>query len=109
MLLVLFRLLAFVPLPVLHGIGRLAGRIVYAAPGRYRQRLRSNARQAGSPDAAFARRAAAETGALVMELPKVWLRNDQSPKEITSGHNVLVEDEVAEGRGLRYLTPTLGC
>src|SRR3546814_16911368 len=84
MLLVLFRLLAFVPLPVLHGIGRLAGRIVYAAPGRYRQRLRSNARQAGYPDAAFARRAAAETGAMVMELPKVWLRNEKSQKKIIS-------------------------
>src|SRR3546814_14503792 len=91
MLLVLFRLLAFVPLPVLHGIGRLAGRIVYAAPGRYRQRLRSNARQAGYPDAAFARRAAAETGPMVMALPNVWPRKEQRLKKIIRDDDVLVE------------------
>jgi KDO2-lipid IV(A) lauroyltransferase len=109
MLLVLFRLLAFLPLPLLHGIGRIGGRIAYAVPGKYRQRLKDNARQAGYPRAAFARRAAGEAGAMIMELPKVWLRSDQSLDMAASSDNALVEAALAEGRGILYLTPHLGC
>jgi lauroyl/myristoyl acyltransferase len=54
----LVRLIAILPLPVLHALGRLIGRLVYACPGKYRQRLRANATQAGYPGAAFARQAA---------------------------------------------------
>jgi len=109
MLLSLFRFLAWLPLPVLHAIGRAGGRIAYAVPGKYRQRLRGNARQAGYADAAFARQAAAQTGAMIMELPKVWLRNDQSLEKVVSGDNAIVEAARAEGRGILYLTPHLGC
>ena len=109
MLLVLFRLLAYLPLPVLHGIGRIAGRMVYAMPGKYRQRLQSNARQAGYPSPAFARRAAAETGAMIMELPKVWLRNEQSLRKATTSDGAVVQAALDEHRGILYLTPHLGC
>jgi KDO2-lipid IV(A) lauroyltransferase len=109
MLLVLFRLLAFVPLPILHAVGRLAGRMTYALPGRYRQRLRGNARQAGYPDASFARKAAAETGAMIMELPKVWLRTPQSLLKVSSQDNAVIDAAFAEGRGILFLTPHLGC
>lgn len=109
MLLVLFRLLAYLPLPALHGIGRIAGRIVYAMPGKYRQRLQSNARQAGYPQPAFARRAAAETGAMIMELPKVWLRNEQSLSKTTTSDSAVVQTALDEHRGILYLTPHLGC
>src|SRR3546814_14494418 len=46
---------------------------------------------------------------MVMELPKVWLRNEQSLKKIISDDDVLVDAAVAEGRGILYLTPHLGC
>ncbi len=109
MLLTLFRLLAWLPLPVLHGLGRVGGRIAYAWPGRYRRRLRANAAQAGYPGAAFARRAAAQAGAMILELPKVWLRNEQSLGKVVSDDNAVVEAALAEGRGILYLTPHLGC
>lgn len=109
MLLTLFRLLAWLPLPVLHGLGRVGGRIAYAWPGRYRRRLRANAAQAGYPSAAFARRAAAQAGAMILELPKVWLRNEQSLGKVVSDDNAMVEAALAEGRGILYLTPHLGC
>lgn len=109
MLLTLFRLLAWLPLPVLHGVGRIGGRIAYAWPGKYRRRLRANAIQAGYPQASFARRAAAQAGAMVMELPKVWLRNEQSLEKVVSSDNAVVEAALAEGRGILYLTPHLGC
>lgn len=109
MLLTVFRLLAWLPLPVLHGLGRLAGRLVYALPGKYRRRLRANATQAGYTQASFARQAAAQAGAMITELPKVWLRNTQSLNKIVSDDNAVVEAALAEKRGILYLTPHLGC
>jgi KDO2-lipid IV(A) lauroyltransferase len=109
MLLTVFRLLAWLPLPVLHGLGRIAGRVVYALPGKYRQRLRANAAQAGYTRASFARQAAAQAGAMITELPKVWLRNTQSLNKIVSDDNAVVEAALAEKRGILYLTPHLGC
>lgn len=109
MVLVLIRLLAKLPLPVLHGLGRFLGRCVYALPGRYRTRLRANARQAGYTDAAFARRAAAETGAMILEMPRVWLHPAECLAQISSPEESIVQEALAEGRGLLYLTPHLGC
>ncbi|MBF6617584.1 MAG: lysophospholipid acyltransferase family protein [Candidimonas sp.] len=109
MLLALFRLLALLPLPLLHGLGRLVGRLVYAWPGRYRKRLQANAAQAGYPERDFARQAAAETGAMVMETPKVWLRRQACLRLTHSDDDEVVRAALAEGRGILYLTPHLGC
>ncbi|NLC36436.1 MAG: lysophospholipid acyltransferase family protein [Alcaligenaceae bacterium] len=109
MVLALIRVLAKLPLPVLHGLGRFLGRCIYAFPGRYRERLRSNARQAGYTDAAFARRAAAETGAMILETPKIWLDTAQCLERVSSHEEHVVQEALAEGRGILYLTPHLGC
>lgn len=109
MVMVLIRMLASLPLPVLHGLGRFLGRCIYAMPGRYRRRLQANARQAGYTDPAFARRAAAEAGAMILETPKIWLRTEECLKLVTSDEESLVQDALAEGRGVLYLTPHLGC
>lgn len=109
MLLVLIRMLAVLPLPVLHGVGRFLGRCIYAMPGRYRRRLRANAQQAGYTDPAFMRRAAAEAGAMVMETPKVWLQAEKCLQRVDSSEDPLIEAALAEKRGVLYLTPHLGC
>lgn len=109
MLLVLFRLLAKLPLPVLHAAGRLIGIITYAVPGRYRIRLDRNARQAGYPDARFARRASSETGAMILETPKVWLDVNNCLNKTHSDDDDVVRQALAEDRGILYLTPHLGC
>lgn len=109
MVLVLIRMLATLPLPVLHGLGRFLGRCVYALPGRYRDRLRANSRQAGYPDAGFAGRAAAQAGAMILETPKVWLRPEHCLKLVVSDDEAIVTSALAEGRGVLYLTPHLGC
>ncbi|WP_144631526.1 lysophospholipid acyltransferase family protein [Bordetella genomosp. 13] len=108
MLLSLVRLIAALPLPVLHAAGRLAGRLIYAWPGKYRARLRANAAQAGYPDPAFARRAAGEIGAMMLELPRVWFRHDASMRQVVSDDDHVVRDALAEGRGILFLTPHLG-
>lgn len=109
MLLFLFRLLSFLPLSVLQALGRVGGRLVYHFPDKYRERLQHNARQAGYTDPAFALESAAHAGAMIMELPKVWLKNEESLAMVVSDDNHVVETALAEGRGVLYLTPHLGC
>ena len=108
MLLFLVRLIAALPLPALHAIGRLAGRLAYACPGRYRQRLRANAAQAGYPDAAFARRAAGEIGAMILETPRVWFRQQDCLTRVVSENEGIVRQAYEEGKGILFLTPHLG-
>lgn len=109
MLVTLLRMAAALPLPFLHAAGRLLGRLAYAFPGKYRDRLRVNAAQAGYPQPAFARRAAGEIGAMILEMPKVWFRNEQSLGKVVSDDYAIVEAARAEGRGILFLTPHLGC
>ncbi|KDD10721.1 lysophospholipid acyltransferase family protein [Bordetella bronchiseptica] len=109
MLVTLLRMAAALPLPFLHAAGRLLGRLAYAFPGKYRDRLQANAAQAGYPQPAFARRAAGEIGAMILEMPKVWFRNEQSLGKVVSDDYAIVEAARAEGRGILFLTPHLGC
>lgn len=108
MLLFLFRLLSNLPLSVLHAIGRAGGRLIFALPGRYRQRLVANARQAGFTDPTFTWQAAAETGAMIMELPKVWLKPEQCLQKIVGDEEHILHDAQQSGRGVLFLTPHLG-
>lgn len=105
----LFRLLARLPLPVLHNLGALLGWLAYALSPIYRRHLRENIAQAGC---AVARAAAvAEAGKTLLELPKIWLR----PQDEVVGRVVkvsgweLVERAWQAGRGILFLTPHLGC
>lgn len=109
MLLFLIRFAACLPLSWLHAIGRLAGLLVYAFPGRYRRRLQANARRAGYTQPAFYRRAAAQSGAMILEIPKVWWHTRDCLRMTHSDQESVVHDALAEGRGVLYLTPHLGC
>jgi len=107
-MLFLLRLIARLPLPVLHTLGRLAGRLIYTLPGRYRQQLRTNAAQAGYIAPVFARRAAGETGAMVAETPRIWFQNAACLAQVESNDEAMLAAARAEGRGMLYLTPHLG-
>jgi len=108
MLVFAYRLLSRLPLGWLHGMGRLLGRLVYAIPGRYRDRLRANATQAGYDDPAFARAAAGEIGASMMELAWVWFRSDDALARVVAPNLHLVEAARRDGRPTLLLTPHLG-
>ncbi len=108
MLLFTFRLLSFLPLTTLQAIGRLLGRLVFVMPGQYRERLLANTRQAGYTDRAFARRAAAESGAMIMELARVWFRTSDAMTRVISDQEQVLEEALSEGRGILFLTPHLG-
>jgi len=108
----LFRLLSWLPLPLLHNLGALAGWLAYALSPTYRRHLRENTAQAGLDGVAGVRSAAiAEAGKTILELPKLWLRpQDEVVARVVkvSGWE-LVEAAWKEGRGILFLTPHLGC
>lgn len=105
----LLRLFASLPLPVVHGIGRALGRVVYAIPGGYRRHLQRNAAQAGFTEPVFARQAAAETGAMMSELARVWFRSEACMAQVVCEDWGVIEQALAERNGLIMLTPHLGC
>jgi KDO2-lipid IV(A) lauroyltransferase len=98
------------PLWLLHSLGGFLGWLVYALSPPYRRRFRAHAALAGVP-AAVARGAIGEAGRLAMELPFLWLRPADEPiRPALHMHGAeLVEAAHAQGRGVVFLTPHLGC
>lgn len=101
----LFRVLALLPLPVLHAVGAALGWVSFLVSGTYRRRFVDNARQAGYPLAAVSP-AVAEAGKLVFEAPRLWF----GPAAPISWEGAdLIEAAQDRGRGIVFLTPHLGC
>ncbi len=107
----LFRLLAHLPLPVLHNLGALLGWITFAASPTYRRHLRENTALAGEWAMRARLTAIAEAGKSLVELPYLWLRPHAEVVERVvqvSGWEH-VEAAWQEGKSLLFLTPHLGC
>jgi Kdo2-lipid IVA lauroyltransferase/acyltransferase len=100
----LFRLLSALPLIVLHAVGWLVGWLAYALSPGYRREFQKNARLAGV-SARARRRAVAESGKLVAELPRLWM--GRLPRIHWHGAEV-IEAAVAAHRGVLFLTPHMG-
>lgn len=101
----LFQSLAAWPLAVLHAVGAALGWLAFLLSPTYRGRFRANARLAGVAGADL-RRAVAEAGKLVGETPRLWY--GALPPVRWDGVE-LIETLRAEGRGIVFLTPHLGC
>jgi KDO2-lipid IV(A) lauroyltransferase len=101
----LFRLFALLPLPVLHAVGAVLGWLSFLASGTYRRRFAENARQAGYRPAQV-RAAVAEAGKLVAELPRLWFGRAVA---MDWDGAQLIDVARAQGRGIVFLTPHLGC
>lgn len=108
MLVLLFRLLSFLPLPILHAIGIVIGWTVYLASPKYRRRLQDNINQAGFGEHLHA--AIGESGKNIFELPFIWCA---SPVRVLQSVKVenweLVQNALDAKRGIIFLTPHLGC
>jgi len=102
---ILFRLLALLPLPVLHAVGVLVGWLSFGLSPTYRRRFRDNAIQAGYRPASLWR-AVAESGKLVAEVPRLWFGR---PVPVEWAAEDLVASARQQGRGIVFLTPHLGC
>ena len=100
----LFKLLSFLPLWLLHGIGWLLGWVAFLGSPIYRHRFIENAEQAG-----LMRRqwlpAVGAAGKLVAELPRLWLGR---PVPVQWQGQAYVESALADAKGVLVLTPHLG-
>ena len=108
MLVNLFRLFSFFPLPVLHFVGTLLGWLVYLLSGSYRRRMRENMRLAGVQGSLAA--AVSEAGKNIAELPFIWCASPARVLKTASMENwELVRQSLEAGKGIIFLTPHLGC
>jgi KDO2-lipid IV(A) lauroyltransferase len=107
----LMALAARIPLTILHLLGTLLGWAMYGLSPTYRRHLRSNLEAAGYGDAATRRAAIAGAGRLLAELPAVWLR--PAAEVVALVRRIDGREHVdaarAEGKGIVFLTPHLGC
>ncbi len=113
---VLFDVLARLPLAVLHRLGALFGWVTYISSGRFAARLRENLQNAGLSNSESDLRKLLhsnirETGKGVLELPWVWLRPlakvVDSVKQCHGWEHF--EAAHAQGKGVIVLTPHIGC
>lgn len=108
MLVILFRLLSVLPLRVLHAFGAALGWAVYLLSPSYRRRLRGNLERAGY--GAVLHQAIAEAGKAMLELPFLWCA---APERVAASavedNYELVDQALAQGHGIVFLTPHLGC
>jgi Kdo2-lipid IVA lauroyltransferase/acyltransferase len=101
---VLFKVLSFFPLWILHGLGWVLGWVAFLGSGVYRQRFLSNARQAGIARSQWLG-AVGEAGKLVAELPRLWLGRPVPVQWDGAEH---IEAALQRGKGAVCLTPHLG-
>lgn len=106
----LFRLLARVPMPLMHRLGAMLGWLVWWSAPDYRRRFKANAESAGfAPDQY--RPAIAAAGKMASELPWLWLR----PQGQTVLHRVVrwegveaFEAAMQAKKGVILVAPHLG-
>ena len=100
-----FKIFSRLPLGLAQALGGLLGWCVFVASATYRRRFLAQARQAGLSVDQW-RPAVAAAGQLVAELPRLWLG---APMPVQWVGQVHVETALADGRGVVFLTPHLGC
>lgn len=108
----LTRLVARMPLPLLHAAGALLGWLMYLGSRRYRTHVVENLAAAGyAADTGLRCRAVAEAGRMVLELPAIWLRpRDEVLRWVRATHGFeLIDSARAAGKAILFLTPHHGC
>jgi KDO2-lipid IV(A) lauroyltransferase len=110
MIVLLARLLAALPLRVVHALGAAAGWLAHALSRRYRTRLRANLEQAGYRDDATCRAAVAEAGKQALEAAWIWLRRaDDLRALIPAADFDRLKALQRPGKPTVFLSPHLGC
>ena len=115
MIALIFRLLSYLPLPVLHGMGIVLGWLVYLAPGRHSPRLRANLQQSGlcrrRACRPLLRQVIAESGKGILELARVWMRPHREIVKLVrsvSGWEAM-DAALNTGKGVILMSPHVGC
>jgi KDO2-lipid IV(A) lauroyltransferase len=105
------RLLARLPLTLLHALGSVLGWAIYGMSPTYRRHLVENLRLAGYTDARTRREAIAAAGQMLAELPAIWLRTRAElwrwVERVDGGE--LLRAAHAAGKDIVFLAPHHGC
>lgn len=108
----LYWLFSRLPLSVLQALGGWLGALAAQVPGRYHDRLIANFRHA-YPDVtpAMLKEAGRSAGRMVFEMPYFWVRKNgaQVAPHLFDVCRATIHRALADGRGLIFLTPHLGC
>ena len=108
---ILLRLIARLPLSVLHALGSVLGWTMYGMSPTYRRHLRENLAHAGYTDARVRRAAIAAAGQMILELPAIWSRRHESVvalvREVEGAEPALAAQKA--GKAVLFLTPHMGC
>ena len=102
-----FRFLAHWPLWALHAIGQAIGWLAWLLSPTYRRRFLANVKTAGLSGWQVLG-AVGQAGCMSTELPRLWMGR-QPNVEWTEGAFQVIEAAYAEGQGVLFLTPHLGC
>jgi KDO2-lipid IV(A) lauroyltransferase len=108
---ILLRLIAALPLSLLHRLGTVLGWVIYGMSPTYRRNLRANLAHAGYDDARIRRAAIAHAGQLLLETPAIWLRPQARVGALVAqvdGMDAAVAARQS-GKALLLLTPHMGC
>jgi Kdo2-lipid IVA lauroyltransferase/acyltransferase len=115
-MLLLLKLLARLPLPVLHGLGFVLGWLIYWAPGRHSKRMRNNMFASGvcTPGRdckKLLRQSISESGKAIMELLPLWLGADKKMLKRVKGTSGWehIDAARAAGTGVILVAPHIGC
>lgn len=109
---VIFRGLGLLPLFVLQKIGSLLGWVGWLVSGTYKRRAARNLAFA-YPDAppVMLRQAMQQLLSMFLELPYLWSPRNASRLQalVVCDHWPLIEETLAQGRGLILISPHIGC
>ena len=101
---------AYLPLPVLHGLGSVLGWTIYVLSPAYRRDLNANLAQAGIAAPEVRREAIASAGKMLAELPALWFRSHEATAKLV--REVLGAEPAYAARDSRtpilFLTPHMG-
>jgi Kdo2-lipid IVA lauroyltransferase/acyltransferase len=105
------RLLARLPLRLLHATGATLGWLVYWLSPTYAARMRDNLHLSGIQDSGrLLPRAVAEVGKGMSEILKIWFGPDAEVAALARCDDwATVDSARAKGKGIIFLTPHIGC
>lgn len=114
MLALIFKPLVWLPLPLLHSLGTVVGRLMYYTMHKSRDRALANIKQSHLSDKNLTKAVKqnfVNLGQAAMETPFIWYRNQSQIKSLVKevvGWEHAVKAQ-ASNTGIIFLTPHMGC